>query len=52
MAGREKEGKLATTSLEFEFEFEFEFPSCSTSSELSDFRQSVRSGNKRECKNK
>ena len=41
---REKEGKLATTSLEFEFLLQFAcgFPST----ELSDFRQSERCGNK------
>ena len=43
-AEREKEGKLATTSLEFEFLLQFAcgFPST----ELSDFRQSERCGNK------
>ena len=44
----EKEGELATTSLEFEFHLQF--PCCSLSTELSDFRQSARSGNERECK--
>ena len=44
-AGREKEGKLATTSLEFEFHLQF--PCGSKSNELSDFRQSARSGNER-----
>ena len=38
--GRQKEGVLATTSLEFEFHLHF-----SPSTELSDFRQSARSGN-------
>ena len=42
--GREKEGELATTSLEFEFNLQL--PSI----ELSNFRQSARSGNERECK--
>ena len=45
-AGREKE--LATTSLEFEFHLQFPYGSPST--ELSDFRQSARSRNQRECK--
>ena len=45
-AGREKEGDLGTASLEFEFHLQF---SCgSPSTELSDFRQSARTGN--ECK--
>ena len=47
-AGREKEGELATLSLEFEFLLQF--PSGSPSTELSDFRQSAHSSNKRECK--
>ena len=47
-AGREKKGELATTSLEFQFRLQF--PCGSPSTELSDFRQSARSGNKRECK--
>ena len=42
--GREKEGELATTSLEFEFNLQL--PSI----ELSNFRSSARSGNERECK--
>ena len=46
--GREKEGELATTSLEFEFHLQF--PCGSPSTELSDFRQSARSENERECK--
>ena len=46
--GREKEGDLATTALEFEFHLQI--PSGSSSTELSDFRQSARSGNERECK--
>ena len=46
--GREKEGKLATASLEFEFRLQF--PCGSPSTELSDFRQSAGSGNERECK--
>ena len=44
-AGREKEGELANTSLEVEFH-----PQClcgSPSTELSNFRQSARSGNER-----
>ena len=47
-AGQEKEGELATTSLEFEFHLQFSsgFPST----ELSEFCQSVRSRNKHECK--
>ena len=45
-AGWEKEGEDATTSLEFEFQF----PCGSPSTELSDFRQSARRGNERECK--
>ena len=48
VAGREKEGELATTSLEFEFHLHFLCGSPSTV--LSDFRQSARSGNERECK--
>ena len=46
--GWEKEGELATTSLEFEFRLQF--PCSSPSTELSDFRQSARSGNGREQK--
>ena len=46
--GREKEGELATTALEFEFHFQF--PCGSPSAELSDFHQSVQSGNESECK--
>ena len=45
-AGREKEGDLGTASLEFEFHLQF--PCGSPSTELSDFRQSARTGN--ECK--
>ena len=45
--GREKERELSTT---LEFECHFQFPCGSPSTELSDFRQSVRSGNERECK--
>ena len=44
--GREKEGDLETTSMEFEFQF----PYGSPSTEPSDFCQSARSGNERECK--
>ena len=47
-ARREKEGKLVTTSLEFEFHLQF--PCGSPLIELSDFGQSARSGNERECK--
>ena len=46
-AGREKEGELVTTSLEFEFHLQF--LSGSSSTELSDFRQSAGSGNECEC---
>ena len=46
--GWEREGELATTSLEFEFRLQF--PCGSPSTELSDFRQSARSGNEREQK--
>ena len=45
---REKEGELVTTSLEFEFCLQF--PCGSPPTELSNFRQSARSGNERECK--
>ena len=44
MVGQEKEGELATTSLEFEFPF------GSALTELSDFCPSMQSGNERECK--
>ena len=47
-AGWEKEGELATTSLEFEFRLQF--PCGFLSTELSDFCQSARSGDKCECK--
>ena len=47
-AGRENEGELATTSLKFDFHLQF--PCGSPSTELSDFRQSARSRNERECK--
>ena len=47
-AGREKEGELATLSLEFKFPLQF--PCGSPSTELSDFRQSAQSANERECK--
>ena len=43
-----KKGALSTTSLELEFHLQF--PRDSPSTELSDFRQSVQSGNERECK--
>ena len=49
-AGREKEGELPTKFLEFESHLQF--PCCSSSTELSEFRQSARSGNERECKKK
>ena len=42
----EKEGELATSSLEFEFRVQF--PCGSLTTELSDLRQSARSGNERE----
>ena len=42
-AGREKEGDVGTASLEFEFHLQF--PCGSPSTELSDFRQSARTGN-------
>ena len=45
-AEREKEEELATESLEFEFHLQL--PCGSPSTELSDFRQSARSGNERE----
>ena len=44
-AGRENQGELAITSLEFEFHLQF--PCCSPSNELSDFRQSAKSRNKK-----
>ena len=44
-AGQEKEGELATKSMEFEFHLQF--PCGSLSSELSDFCQSARSRNER-----
>ena len=47
-ARREKEGAIAFTSLKFEFHLQF--PCGSPSTERSDFRQSGRSGNERECK--
>ena len=46
--GWEKEGELATTSLEFECRLQF--PCGSPSTELSDFCQTAQSGNERECK--
>ena len=45
---REKEGEFATGPLEFGFHLQF--PCGSPSTELSDFRQSARSGNEHECK--
>ena len=48
--GPQKEGELATAPLEFEFLLQF--PCGSPSTELSDFRQSARSGNKCECKHR
>ena len=47
MAGWEKEGELATTSLEFKFHLQF--PCGSLLTKVSDFHQSARSGNEREC---
>ena len=47
-AGREKEREVATTFLEFEFHLQF--PCGTPSTELSDFRQSARSGKEREYK--
>ena len=47
-AGRKKEGELATTILELEFHLQF--PCGTPLTELSNFRQSARSGNERECK--
>ena len=47
-AGRQKDGELVTTALEFEFRLQF--PRGSPSAELSDFHQSVQSGNESECK--
>ena len=49
-AGWEKEGELATTSLEFEFRVQF--PCGWPLTELSDFRQSAQSENERECKHR
>ena len=46
--GWEKEGELATMSLEFEFHVQF--PCGSLSTELLDFCQSAQSGNEHECK--
>ena len=46
-AWRENEGEVATMSLEFEFHLQI--PCGSTSTELSDFRQSAGSGNECEC---
>ena len=48
VVGWEKEGEVATMSLDFEFHLQF--PCGSPSTELSDFRQSVQSGNECECK--
>ena len=42
---QKKEGDLVTTSLGFEFRLQF--PCGSPSTELSDFRQTTRSGNER-----
>ena len=47
-AGWEKEGELATMSLEFEFHLQL--PHSSPSTEQSDFHHSVQSGNEHECK--
>ena len=46
-AGQKKEGELKKTSLEFEFHLQI--PCGSRLTELSDFRQSARSRNEREC---
>ena len=48
VAGWEKEGELATTSLKFEFHLQFPFGSPST--ELPDFCQSAQSRNEHKCK--
>ena len=55
MAWWEKEGELATTGHLWNLiiciqKVNAKFPCGSPSTELSDFKQSVRSGNKRECK--
>ena len=47
-AGRENEGELTTTFLEFEFHLQF--PCGAPSTELSNFPQSTRSRNERQCK--
>ena len=47
-AGREKEGELATTSLEFDLHLQFLCGSPLT--DPSDFRKSAGSWNERECK--
>ena len=47
VAGQEKEGELANASLAFEFHLQFPFSSPWI--ELSNFHQSVPSGNQREC---
>ena len=51
-AGREKEGELTTTSLEFKFHPPpiRPIPLWLPVTQLSDFRQSARSGNWQECK--
>ena len=46
--GAGKGRELATTSVEFQFHLQF--PCGSSSTELSDFRQSAWNGNERECK--
>ena len=46
-AGQEKEGELATTSLQFQFHLQY--PCGSPSIELSDFCQSAQSGNDCKC---
>ena len=43
-------GGAGKGSTSLEFEFRLQFPCGSPSTELSDFRQSARSGNERECK--
>ena len=45
-AGGENEGELATTYVEFEFHLQ---SPCGSPSTGSDFRQSARGGNEREC---
>ena len=51
-ARREMEEELATTSLELILNFTSNSPVVPRQTKLSNFRQSARSGNKRECKQK